>query len=165
MNTEKTFVFNGVTYDTNRFLMAQNMFKKISLEESYIINPERPPFIDDAIDLPVVLQYEGKMIAVALPTKAVTKTATDTGIDYQLVLLYKHVRLVTKHNLKSYVHREPMAEARVEDLQRQRQSPRRDGFQSRPYQTRNGYSNRRYWYSTGMVAPIFKRYRMSNSER
>ena len=57
MNTEKTFVFNGVTYDTNRFLMAQNMFKKISLEEGYVINPERPPFIDDAIDLPVVLQY------------------------------------------------------------------------------------------------------------
>ena len=143
MNTEKTFVFNGVTYDTERFLKGQAMFKKITPDNGYIVSPLKPPFISDEIKLPVVLQYEGSMVAVALPSNAVGKEATLAEDEIKPVV-YRDVRLATKHNLKSYVHREPMAEARVEDLQRQWQPPSRDGFQQRPYQSRGGYSSRRY---------------------
>ena len=78
MNTEKTFVFNGVTYDTDRFLKGQAMFKKITPDNGYIVSPTKPPFISDEIKLPIVLQYEGNMIAVALPANAVGKEATST---------------------------------------------------------------------------------------
>lgn len=153
MNTEKTFVFNGVTYDTDRFLKGQAMFKKITPDNGYIVSPTKPPFISDEIKLPIVLQYEGSMIAVALPANAVGKEATSTEGEIKPVI-YRDVRLATKHTLKSYAHQEPVADERVEDLQRHWQPPRRDGFQQRPYQSRNGYSSRRYWYPRGLVAPI-----------
>ena len=143
MNTEKTFVFNGVTYDTERFLKGQAMFKKITPDNGYIVSPLKPPFISDEIKLPVVLQYEGSMVAVALPSNAVGKEATLAEDEIKPVV-YRDVRLATKHTLKSYAHQEPVAEERVEDLQRQWQPPRRDGFQQRPYQSRGGYSSRRY---------------------
>ena len=143
MNTGKTFVFNGVTYDTDRFLKGQAMFKKITLEKDYIVSPTKPPFISDEIKLPIVMQYEGNMIAVALPSNAVGKEATLTEDEIKPVV-YRDVRLATKHTLKSYTLQEPVTEERVEDLQRQWRPPRRDGLQQRPYQYRGGYSGRRY---------------------
>lgn len=136
MNTEKTFVFNGVTYDTERFLKGQKLFMMITPEENYVLNPARPPFISSDIETPIVLQYEGALTVMAC-SEDVIKEISEGKFQ-------KKVRLITKHTLKSYTHREHVEEELVEDLQRQWQPPRRGGFQQRPYQSRGGYSNRRY---------------------
>lgn len=133
MKSETIFVYNGIKYDTERFLNGQHLFKKITLDEEYHFDQNRPPFLNDAIVYPLVMQYEGRMIVVACSNSS----NVASGIKS------KEVRLVTKHTLKSFVHQEHLPQERVIDYQRPWQTPRRNN-QQRPYQQRGNNSSRRY---------------------
>lgn len=139
MNTARTFKFNSVEYDTERFIKGQMLFTKIKLDELPVIDMDRPPFICESIKVPIVISYGGKMIVMSC-----TEHYYNTGGEG-----FKNFLLVTKPKAKSFVYQPYVPPApRVEEEPRNWNNdryPRRDGnYQSRPYQSRDGYNNRNY---------------------
>lgn len=132
MNTEKTFIFHGVEYDTERFLKSQMLFKKIRPTIPAVIDEKQYPFVSESVKLPIIMQYEGKMIFVACPANAFG----DAAVKYADNLL------ITKHTLKSYAYVDPAI------LRRQEQEDQRSAWRddNRGYNNR-GYNNDRRPYS------------------
>lgn len=131
MNTGKTFDFNGVTYDTKRFTLAQMLFTKVVLKEKPVVGDVNKPLISDEFAIPVVTTIEGVMIVMACNQAYLNNYLDKAVVNYLLV---------TKVKLKSYVfvpYTPPVYEPRAE----WRPQPRT--FQ-RPYQDqgRNDYNNR-----------------------
>lgn len=87
----KTFTFNGVEYDTRRFVLAKSLFLKIKPSKDIVLSRDLKPFYSDLITVPVLLELNGSYLVMACKD------------DEQAIQSTEYL-LANKHKLKGAVH-------------------------------------------------------------